>query len=207
MKSLLACLALTLAAGGALAAPAPSAAAARPLAVGARLPAAEIRALDGATINLADLAAGRPTLVVFYRGSWCPYCNKHLAALQEIEPDLLALGVQIIALSPDDLPGLEKSRGQNHLNYRLFSDRAMHAADAFGLAFRVDATTRQKYAAYGIALAPIPGDPDPEARWLPVPAAYLIDRKGTVKFAFADPDYKVRLAPAELLAAARAAKD
>lgn len=206
MKLLLACCTLALAALAG-AAPAPSAAAARPLGVGATLPSAALQDLDGNTVDLAALAAGRPTLVVFYRGSWCPYCNKHLAALQEIEPDLLALGYQIIALSPDDLPGLRKSIGQNHLNYRLFSDRAMHAADAFGLAFRVDETTRKKYAGYGIALAPIPGDPDPEARWLPVPAAYVIDGKGTVKFAFADPDYKVRLAPAELLAAARAARE
>lgn len=183
---------------------APSAAETKPLPVGAMVPAAAVQTVEGADLDLPAALAGRPTLVVFYRGSWCPYCNKHLAALAEIEPQLLALGYQILALSPDAPAGLKTAAEKNHLNYRLLSDRAMQAAAAFGVAFRVDEKTIKAYAGYGIALAPVPGEP--EARWLPVPAVYLIGRDGTVKFVHADPDYKSRLSADAVLAAAQAAR-
>lgn len=182
---------------------APSPAAARPLAVGTSVPAALVQTVDGTELDLAAACADKPTLLIFYRGSWCPYCNRHLAALQEIEPQLLEMGYQILAVSPDQAEGLRAATAKNHLNYRLLSDRGMKAAAAFGVAFRVDAKTVEKYREYKIDLAPVPGEPD--ARWLPVPAVYVIGRDGTVKFVHTDPDYKVRLSGEAVMAAAKAA--
>ena len=182
---------------------APSAAEARPLPVGALLPSATVATLDGNEVDLAKVASEKPTAIIFYRGGWCPYCNKHLAALAALEPELLALGFQIIALSPDGPAGLKATVGKNHLNYRLFSDQAMNAASAFGLAFRVDAATVEKYQKWNINLALVPGETD--ARWLPVPAVILVGPDGRVKYVYANEDYKTRLPDAELLAAAKAA--
>jgi len=188
---------------GLRAALAPSASEAKPLPVGARVPASTVQTAEGATLDLATAVAGKPTLLVFYRGSWCPYCNRHLAALGEIEPELLKLGYQILALSPEGAAGLKAAADKNQLNYRLLSDQAMQAASAFGLAFRVEAKTVTAYAGHGITLAAVPGEPD--ARWLPVPAVYLIGRDGLVKFVHANPDYKARLSAEQVMAAAQAA--
>ena len=177
--------------------------AAKPLPVGAAVPTAMVRDVAGAELDLAAEVAGKPTLLVFYRGSWCPFCNKHLAALQEAEANLLAMGYQILALSPDESAGLKAATEKSHLGYRLLSDHAMRASEAFGLAFRVDAMTVEKYKGYGIKLTPVTGEPD--ARWLPVPAAYLIGRDGKVKFVYTNADYKTRLPMADLMAAAHAA--
>lgn len=204
LRSTLPALLFSLLAAGLHAALAPSAAEAVPLAAGARVPAAVVQTVEGDDLDLAAAVAGKPTLLIFYRGSWCPYCNRHLAALAEIEPELLRLGYQILALSPDEAPGLRAAVEKNHLNYRLLSDRGMHAAAGFGLAFRIDAPTVEKYRGYKIDLPPVPGEP--AARWLPVPAVYVIGRDGMVKFVHTDPDYKARLAPGEVLAAARAAR-
>lgn len=174
----------------------------KPLPVGATVPAVMVRDVAGIELDLATELGGKPTLLVFYRGSWCPYCNKHLAELQSAEAELLALGYQILALSPDESDGLKAATKKSHLGYRLLSDRAMKASEAFGLAFRVDAMTVEKYQGYGIRLAPVTGEP--AARWLPVPAAYLIGRDGKVKFVYTNADYKTRLPMADLLAAARA---
>lgn len=182
---------------------APAATAVTPLPVGAKVPAVMVKTLEGAEIPLPAALAQKPTLLIFYRGSWCPYCNRHLAALAEIEPQLLALGCQIIALSPDEADGLRQAAGKNRLNYRLLSDRAMRAAAAFGVAFRVDEQTVRTYAGHGITLAPVPGEPG--ARWLPVPAVYVFGRDGTVKFVHTDPDYKARLPAEAVLAAVKAA--
>lgn len=203
LRSALPVLIFPLLAAGLTAALAPSAAEAVPLAAGARVPAVTVQTVEGTALDLAAAVAQKPTLLIFYRGSWCPYCIRHLAALAEIEPELLRLGYQILAVSPDETPGLRAAAEKNHLNYRLLSDRAMHAAAAFGLAFRVDAATAEKYRGHKIDLAPVPGEP--AARWLPVPAVYVIGRDGVVQFVHTDPDYKARLAPEEVLAAARAA--
>jgi peroxiredoxin len=139
---------------------------------------------------------------VFYRGSWCPFCNRQLAALGELQPKLAELGFQILAVSPDTAEGLGKMAGKNHLTYRLLSDRAMVASSAYGVAFRMPEATVASYRSKGVDLAPIPGG---EGAWLPVPAVFLIGRDGLIKFAFSNPDYKVRLSSEALLAAAQAA--
>lgn len=182
---------------------APSPEAAKPLPVGASVPSAAVRSADGTELDLATEVAVKPTLIVFYRGSWCPYCNKHLAELQGAEAELLALGYQILALSPDESAGLHAAQEKNHLSYRLLSDHAMKASDAFGLAFRVDPPTVEKYKKWNIILAPVPSEPD--ARWLPVPAVYLIGRDGKVKFVYTNADYKTRLSMPDLMAAAKSA--
>lgn len=200
---MLSILVFSLLAAGLRAELAPSPAEAKPLPVGAKVPAAMVQTVDGADLDLAAVVAQKPTLLIFYRGGWCPYCNRHLAALGEIEPELLKLGYQIIALSPDGAAGLKTVAEKNHLNYRLLSDQAMQAASAFGLAFRVEAKTVTAYTGYGITLATVPGEP--AARWLPVPAVYLIGRDGLVKYVHTNPDYKVRLSAEQVMAAAQAA--
>src|SRR2546422_341478 len=120
-----------------------SAADAQPLAVGTHAPGVTLPDLDGASIDLAKAFADKPTILVFYRGSGCPFCTRQLGALGELEPKLLALGYQILAVSPDTAEGLKKMAGKNHLDYRLLSDRAMNASLAYGVAFRVPAEMQQ----------------------------------------------------------------
>ncbi len=183
-------------------APAASPEEAKPLAVGAQAPAITLSDLAGASVDLAAAFAEKPTILVFYRGSWCPFCNRQLAALGELEPKLQALGYQILAVSPDTAEGLKKMAGINQLDYRLLSDRAMHASLAYGVAFRVPAAMEKAYHDHGIDLAPLP---DGSGRWLPVPTVFIVGRDRVIKFVFSNPDYKIRLSNDALLAAAQAA--
>ncbi len=182
--------------------PAPSAEEAQPLAVGAHTPTVTLVDMEGAKVDLAAAFAEKPTVLVFYRGSWCPFCNRQLAALGELEPKLLALGYQILAVSPDTADGLKKMAGKNKLTYRLLSDQDMVASSGYGVAFRVSAKTQESYHGHGIDLTPIPGG---EGTWLPVPTVFIVGRDGVIKFVYSNPDFKVRLSSESLLAAAEAA--
>jgi peroxiredoxin len=158
--------------------PAASAEAARPLPVGADAPTPALQTAAAQDFSLAAAFAQKPTVLIFYRGSWCPYCNRHLAALAGVEPQLLALGYQILAVSPDTAAGLKAMAEKNHLNYALLSDRSMNASAAYGVAFRVPPETEKSYRANGIDLAPAP---DGRGAWLPVPAVFIIDRQGRIR--------------------------
>ena len=80
---------------------APAAEAITPLLVGSHVPAVSMHALDGTTAPLQDVVGGKPTILVFYRGSWCPFCNLQLSRLNGIQDQVKALGYQIIAVTPD----------------------------------------------------------------------------------------------------------
>jgi peroxiredoxin len=182
---------------------APDAKSARPLAVGATAPDATVQSPDGTALSLATLLAERPTVLVFYRGGWCPYCNQQLAELAAFEPQFLELGFQIIALSTDAPAGLASTAAKNKTSYRLLSDRAMSAASGYGVAFRADPATVARYRTNKIELAPIPDETS--APWLPVPTVFVIGRDRVIRFTASNPDIKIRLAASELVAAARTA--
>ncbi len=174
---------------------------AKPLSVGAKVPAVSLKTLDGQTADLADLIEEKPTVIVFYRGGWCPYCNTQLGRLKEIEQQILDTGWQIIAISPDRPQKLSESIIKHQMKYTLFSDSKMEASKKFGIAFKVDDATIEKYKGYGIDLDDASGE---NHHLLPIPAVFLIGADGIIKFTYANPDYKVRLDPQVLLSTVKA---
>jgi len=69
---------------------------------GDAFPALTLDLAGGTTALLPDMLAGHFGVVLFYRGSWCPYCNAQLRAFQRAQDTLDGLGVKVVALSVDD---------------------------------------------------------------------------------------------------------
>jgi peroxiredoxin len=174
----------------------------RPLLVGATAPDSPLRGMDGKPVTLKTALAGKPGVVIFYRGGWCPFCNAHLKEIKDAQAALTKLGYITLALTPDRPEELSKTSAKHTLPYALLSDSTAAAAQAFGVAYRVDAQTQKMLSGYGVDLKRSSGE---SGDWLPVPAVFLVGRDGTVKFVYANPDYKVRLKAPVLLAAAKAA--
>ncbi len=171
-----------------------------PLDVGTKAPVATLRRPDGKQVELGTLYGQKPTVLIFYRGGWCPYCNTHLGQIATAEPELLKMGYQVLAISPDRPEELAKTLDKQHLTYQLLSDSDAVLARAFGLVFHVDDPTVEKYRGFGIDLEKSSGR---DHHLLPVPAVYIVDTTGMIRFAHWNPDYKTRLAPEDLLKAAR----
>lgn len=165
--SILAVLTLALTARAEFAA---SAAAAKPISVGRPVPVVAVQTADGSSLDLAAATAGRPTLLLVYRGGWCPYCTKHLAGLQEIEPELAKLGYQTLAVSPEPAAALAGIAEKHRLTLRLLSDSTGAAAQALGLAFRVDDETQKNTPASGFRSNPSPASPRPAGCLCPPPS-------------------------------------
>ena len=66
----------------------------RPLLIGAKIPSVEVTNQQGEPIDLLNVLQGRSSVVIFYRGSWCPYCNTQLSELASIEDDLKEAGIR-----------------------------------------------------------------------------------------------------------------
>lgn len=176
---------------------APEPTAISPLLIGEKIPGITLSDVSGKKMNLLELAAQKPSVIVFYRGGWCPYCNLHLSELQTIESDILKAGYRIIAISPDSPESMAASISKNKLNYLLLSDTQTEASRGFGLAFQAP----ERYAEMlGKASA------DQNKNVLPVPAVFVVNNAGEILFEHINPDYKTRLKGSLLLAVLRELK-
>lgn len=174
----------------------------KPLTVGESAPAVMLRKADGSPFNFRPDKLTQPVMIIFYRGGWCPYCNTQLGQLSKLEGPLQELGYQVLFFSADKPELLYSSLKDPTIKYTLLSDNKMDGARAFGVAFRVDAATVEQYKKFGVDLEKASGESHHE---LPVPSVFIVDTKGIIRFAHANPDYRVRIANDELLAAARSA--
>ena len=69
---------------------------------GDQFPRLTITTTDDQTLTLPDAFAGDFGVVLFYRGSWCPYCNAQLRAFERASQTLADNGIRVAALSVDD---------------------------------------------------------------------------------------------------------
>jgi peroxiredoxin len=170
-----------------------------PLAVGAAAPGFTVREADGKPFRFESGKRARPVMLIFYRGGWCPYCNAHLKDLREAVPKISAMEIEVLFLSTDR-PEILRESLKEPVDYHLLSDNEVQAARAFGVAFRMDDATYAKYKSYGLDLEQSQGAKHHE---LPVPAVFIVDGQGTIRFAHANPDYRERLPARQVIEAAR----
>ena len=170
-----------------------------PIKISEKVPKANVRNLEGELINLQDVVQEKPTILIFYRGGWCPYCNLQLADLNKIENQILELGYQLVAVSIDKPEKLKESLDKHKLNYILLSDSKAEASTAFGLAFYVADDYNKMLLSHNMSLEEASGE---KHHILPVPAVFIVDQEGIVQFEYVNPDYKIRLDGDILLKAA-----
>ena len=171
----------------------------RPVAVGERAPAFTASGPAGGEYAFRPAELDGPAILIFYRGGWCPYCNRHLAQLRHAVPQLREAGYEVLFLSADRPSRLRSSLEEPDLDYRLLSDASMAIARSWGVAFRVDDETAERYRRVGIDLQAASGH---DHQQLPVPSVFLVDADGFVRFRYVNPDYRERLGAEALLDAA-----
>ncbi len=123
--------------------------------------------------------------------------------LRDLDSQIRDLGIQVIAISPDQPAKIRETLQKHNLSYQLVSDSTMAAAEAFRIAYKVDDATRKMLTQNGIDLEAASGEKHHE---LPVPAVFLVATNSVIQFEYVNPDYSVRVHPDLLLAAARVFK-
>jgi peroxiredoxin len=173
----------------------------QPLLIGMNAPDFTVRDVENQAFRFESGTQANPIILTFFRGGWCPYCNMHLSELRLAEKQLKEMGFDIWFISIDKPELLLESLDDPDIGYTVYSDSALNATRAFGLAFRVDDEMNERYLSFDIDLERASGE---NHHVLPAPATYIIGTDGIINFAYINPDYKVRLHPNVLLAAATA---
>jgi len=151
----------------------------------------------GATVTLKDLRKKGQTVILFYRGNWCPYCNKELKAFQDSLSLILTKNTQLIAITPEAKEGIDSTVRKTGAVFPILSDEGGKTLAAYQVAFKVDDRTINRYKMAGIDI--LKTNNQKEAV-LPVPAVYIVNTEGTVTYRYFDDNYKRRVSVKEIIA-------
>jgi peroxiredoxin len=89
---------------------------------GETLPELSLPSVSHGTVSQSEYVKGAWSVVLFYRGDWCPFCNAQLKAYQRKLAEFEKLGVRVIAISADPLDEAEQTVEKHHLTFPVLYD-------------------------------------------------------------------------------------
>ena len=168
------------------------------LAIGQQAPLFSGTDQNGKTIDLKKVLKSKKTVVLFfYRGQWCPYCNKHIKELQDSLQLLTEKNAYVIGVTPETKENINATIKKTNAAFSMIQDSDDSILKAYGVNFRMDDDTFAKYKTYGVDLEANNGN---VRHTLPVPATYIIEPSGKIKFVHFDSNYQKRASVKTLLA-------
>ena len=170
---------------------------AKGLAVGTKAPLFTTVDEDNTTFSLAAALENGPIVIIFYRGHWCPVCNKHLSQIQDSLNLITEKEAAVIAVSPEKPEYLETMEEKTGAKFRLLYDEGYNISDAYGVTFLPD--TKQIILYNTVLNAKLKETHSDDSQRLPIPATYIIDTSGKIVWRQFDPDYKNRSTVKDIL--------
>jgi peroxiredoxin len=158
--------------------------------VGDTLPDATVQTVDGENRSLTDLIGGAPSVLVFYRGAWCPYCHITLRHYNEtLAPRLAEQGITFVAISPQTPDGSRETVANGDLGFTVVSDAGNVLAGRLGIVTAPSDAAQEAHTALGFAVRDGNADDTPA---IPHPTVLLVDEDRVVRFADVHVDYTTR---------------
>ena len=150
----------------------------------------------GKEIRLKDAIKQGKVVLVFYRGYWCPFCNRQLKKLEDSLQFIKEKGATVIAVSPEKPESVSKTIDKTKAEYPVLYDEGLKIMKAYEVDYEVQENTITRYRNTGIDLEKTNGK---DWKFLPVPAVYIIDKEGKITYRYFDADYKKRPSVQEIL--------
>ncbi|MEI6854029.1 MAG: peroxiredoxin-like family protein [Bacteroidota bacterium] len=166
------------------------------LAMHSQAPLFEAMDDSGQKVSLQQLLLKGPVVVSFYRGQWCPYCNRHMSNLQDSLSFITALGASLVAITPEKNEEISKTISKTGASFSIIYDEGHKIMDAYKVTFKVDGFKNLLHFAEGVNINKASGNTD---NVLPVPATYIIAPDGSIIGRHFDTDYTVRMPVKDIL--------
>jgi peroxiredoxin len=163
---------------------------------GATLPDADLLDPHGNPTSLYQALGGQITVVVFYRGTWCPYCNIALKTYQTMVSELARRNVGLAAISPQTPDGSLTMAEKNELTFTVLSDPGNRLARAAGILTAPSDEARAAQLQLGLDLTTVNAD---GTVTLPMPTTIIVDTDHVVRWIDVHPDYTTRSEPNQIL--------
>ncbi|MCQ4140622.1 peroxiredoxin-like family protein [Chryseobacterium sp. EO14] len=147
-------------------------------------------------IHSKEILKSGKMIIAFYRGSWCPYCNLELKALQDNSSKINDKKASLVAISPQSPDNSLTIIEKHSLTFEVLTDKDNTFAKQLGIAFELQDFVLPYYKALGIDLTNYNKNIDNS---LPIPAVFVVNEDGKIIYKFADANYMNRIDIDELL--------
>ncbi|MES2882024.1 MAG: peroxiredoxin-like family protein [Bacteroidota bacterium] len=151
---------------------------------------------SGLEISLKELRKKGNVVVLFYRGNWCPYCNRELKRFQDSLDFITAKGATVVAITPEGKEGVDSTIAKTGAVFSILTDEGMIISKKYGVQFKVEDRTVGRYKNAGVDLLKLNNQKEAA---LPVPAVYIVNKDGAVTFRYFNEDYRRRVSVKEIL--------
>jgi peroxiredoxin len=132
------------------------------------------------TVDLkALLKSNKAVVLFFYRGQWCPYCNKQMQHIQDSLQLLTGKGAYVVGVTPETAENIGKTVAKTKATYSIVQDKGYSIMKSYGVNYVMEEATVNKYKGYGLDMTKANGNTD---NVLPVPATYVINSAGKIAF-------------------------
>jgi peroxiredoxin len=152
----------------------------------------------GKTHTLSSLTRKGKVVIIFIRGQWCPFCNKHLKELQEQFHQIYKKDASVVVVTPEKSEFIKKTIKKTGAKFTILYDENYKIADVFDVLFRPGRMMRFIYNT--ILGAKLKESHSDDSEQLPIPATFIISKEMKVTWRHFDPDYKKRSKMADILA-------
>jgi len=150
----------------------------------------------GKKINLKKQLRNGNVVLVFYRGQWCSFCNKQLKQLEDSLALIKGKGATVLAITPELPENISLSIRRTNASYPILYDEGLKIMNAYKVAYKEDDQALKKYRGDGINILEANGN---NGANLPVPAVYIINKKGKITYRFFDINYTKRSSVKDIL--------
>lgn len=151
----------------------------------------------GSLIDSKQILKKQPILIVFYRGSWCTYCKKHLTELQENLIEFTQKGYYVVVITPEKVEKTKEITDKLKLGFSILHDVDNSIMKSYRVLFDVNEQNVTSY--YDIIKQKVQEYNVDHNLVLPITATYIINKKGKIGYVHFNPDYSKRADFKELL--------
>ncbi len=160
------------------------------------IPEIRLSNANGEIIDIRSILKKHKVVLAFYRGTWCPYCNLELRALQNALPEIEAKGAKLVAISPQTPDNSLTTVEKNELSFEVLSDVDGIVARKMKLMYTLPSELVELYKSFKIDLVKSNGNLENE---LPIAATYIVEQDGNISYHFLAEDYKLRADPEDII--------
>ncbi len=146
--------------------------------------------LQGKEIHSDNILKNKKIVVIFYRGKWCPVCNKYLNNLNDSLKYITDKNAEVLVIGPETFENAESINDKIEANFQLIPDTNLKILTDYDVLFNVTRKYQGKIKTF--LFTDIAKNNNQEDAILPVPATYIIGKNGKIIYRHFDYDYSVR---------------